>query len=246
MNDLLLGKTALVTGGSSGIGFAIAKKLASQGAEVIIFGTNPEKGEKALVEIRQINPEKKPTFVAVNVAHGAEVESAILKFPKIDILVNCAGITRDGLLLKMTEEDWDQVMSTNTKSCFNTSKAVIRQMIKARSGKILNIASIIGLIGNPGQFNYAASKGAVIAMTKALAAEVAPRNIQVNCIAPGFIQTPMTETLTESQREFILSRIPLGRMGTPEEVADAALFLVSPLANYITGQVVTVDGGMVR
>ncbi len=112
MNDLLLGKTALVTGGSSGIGFAIAKKLASQGAEVIIFGTNPEKGEKALVEIRQINPEKKPTFVAVNVAHGAEVESAILKFPKIDILVNCAGITRDGLLLKMTEEDWDQVMST--------------------------------------------------------------------------------------------------------------------------------------
>lgn len=246
MNDLLHGKTALVTGGSSGIGFAIAKKLASQGAEVILFGTNQEKGEKALAAIKELNPVKTPAFFAVDVSNSQQVESAISKIPKIDILVNSAGITRDGLLMKMTEEDWDQVMATNAKSCFNTSKAVIRQMIKARSGKILNIASIIGLIGNPGQFNYAASKGAVIAMTKALALEVAPRNIQVNCIAPGFIQTPMTETLTETQRESILNRIPLGRMGTPEEVADAALFLVSSLANYITGQVVTVDGGMVR
>jgi 3-oxoacyl-[acyl-carrier protein] reductase len=246
MNDLLLGKTALVTGGSSGIGFAIAKRLAGQGAEVIIFGTNPEKGEKALTEIQQLNPVKAPAFFAVDVSKAEQVESTVQKFPKIDILVNCAGITRDGLLMKMTEEDWDQVMSVNAKSCFNMSKSVIRQMIKARSGKILNISSIIGLIGNPGQFNYAASKGAIIAMTKALALEVAPRNIQVNCIAPGFIQTPMTEILTESQRESILSRIPLGRMGTPEEVADAALFLVSSLANYITGQVVTVDGGMVR
>lgn len=246
MKDLLNGKTAVVTGGSSGIGFAIAKKLASQGAEVIIFGTNPAKGEKALTEIKQSNPEKNPLFYQVDVSKTDQVEAAIQQIPKIDILVNSAGITRDGLLMKMTEEDWDQVMATNAKSCFNTTKAVIRQMQKARQGKILNIASIIGLIGNPGQFNYAASKGAVIAMTKALAVEVAPRNIQVNCIAPGFIQTPMTEILTESQRESILSRIPLGRMGTPEEVADAALFLVSPLANYITGQVITVDGGMVR
>lgn len=246
MNDLLNGKTALITGGSSGIGLAIAKKLAGQGAEVVIFGTNPSKGENALTEIQQANPAKLPLFYQVDVSKTDQVESAIQKIPKVDILVNCAGITRDGLLMKMTEEDWDQVMATNAKSCFNTSKAVIRQMQKARSGKILNISSVIGLIGNAGQFNYAASKGAIIAMTKALALEVAPRNIQVNCIAPGFIQTLMTEILTESQRESILSRIPLGRMGTPEEVADAALFLVSPLANYITGQVITVDGGMVR
>lgn len=246
MNHLLNGKTALITGGSSGIGLAIAKKLASQDAEVVIFGTNVTKGEKALQEINDLNPLKIPAFYPVDVSKTDQVEAAIQKIPKIDILVNCAGITRDGLLMKMSEEDWDVVMSTNAKSCFNTCKSVVRQMIKARAGKILNISSVIGLIGNQGQFNYAASKGAIIALTKALALELAPRNIQVNAIAPGFIETPMTESLTEQQRESILNRIPLGRMGTPEEVADAALFLVSQLANYVTGQVITVDGGMVR
>lgn len=245
MNLTLEGKQALITGGTSGIGLAIAQCFAAQGAQVTIFGTNPEKGAKALASIQEKAPQAHVHFVPVNVSQFQQVDEEIAKLGKIDILVNCAGITRDGLLMKMSEEDWDQVMDVNAKSCFNTCKSVIRQMLKARSGKILNIASVIGLVGNPGQVNYAASKGAIIALTKALALEVAPRNIQVNCIAPGFIQTAMTDILTEDQRQGILSRIPLGRMGLPEEVAQTALFLVSPLANYITGQVITVDGGMV-
>lgn len=244
MNGILYNKIALITGGTSGIGFAIAKKFASEGAELILFGSNPEKGEKAKGELLTLFPSAKVTFTQVDVSNFTDVEAAFKQFAKIDILVNCAGITRDGLLMKMSEEDWDKVLDTNAKSVFNTCKAVIRTMMKSRSGKILNISSVIGLIGNAGQFNYAASKGAIIAMTKALALEVAPRNIQVNCIAPGFISTPMTDALTEEQREFILKRIPLGRMGLPEEVADCALFLVSR-ADYITGQVITVDGGMV-
>lgn len=245
MTSLLTGKTALITGGTSGIGLAIAECFAAQGAQVIIFGTNPEKGANAIASIEQKAPGSSPRFLAVNVSDFQKVEESISSLGKLDILVNCAGITRDGLLMKMTEEDWDTVLDVNAKSCFNTCKAVIRQMLKARSGKILNISSVIGLIGNPGQVNYAASKGAIIAMTKALALEVAPRNIQVNCIAPGFIRTAMTDALTEEQREGILKRIPLGRMGLPEEVAKAALFLASSLADYITGQVITVDGGMV-
>lgn len=245
MTSLLAGKTALITGGTSGIGLAIAECFASQGASVTVFGTNPEKGANALASIEQKAPGSNPRFLSVNVSDFQKVEEAISTLGKLDILVNCAGITRDGLLMKMTEEDWDTVLDVNAKSCFNTCKAVIRQMLKARSGKILNISSVIGLIGNPGQVNYAASKGAIIAMTKALALEIAPRNIQVNCIAPGFISTAMTDALTEEQREAILKRIPLGRMGLPEEVAKAALFLASSLADYITGQVITVDGGMV-
>lgn len=245
MTPLLTGKTVLITGGTSGIGLAIAECFASQGAQVTVFGTNPEKGALALESIQQKAPGSSPRFLAVNVSDYQKVDEAIASLGKLDILVNCAGITRDGLLMKMNEEDWDAVLNVNAKSCFNTCKAVIRQMLKARSGKILNIASVVGLVGNPGQVNYAASKGAVIAMTKALALEVAPRNIQVNCIAPGFITTAMTDALTEDQREAILKRIPLGRMGLPEEVAKAALFLASSFADYITGQVITVDGGMV-
>jgi 3-oxoacyl-[acyl-carrier protein] reductase len=147
--------------------------------------------------------------------------------------------------MKMSENEWDEVLNTNAKSCFNTCRAVVRSMLKAKSGKIINIASIIGLIGNPGQVNYAASKGALIAMTKALALELASRNIQVNCVAPGFIDTKMTEILTETQRQSIISKIPLGRIGSPEEIAHAVLFLASSLSNYITGQVLVVDGGMV-
>lgn len=242
---LLENKIALITGGSSGIGFAIAKKFAEQGAKVIIFGQNEEKGKKAVSEIG----DDLASFQSIDVSKTDAVEQAIkgilAKEGKIDILVNNAGITRDELMMKIKEDDWDRVMDTNAKSCFNTSRALARPMLKARQGKIINISSVIGLIGNAGQVNYAASKGAIIAMTKAMALEFASRSIQVNCIAPGFVATDMTGVLTESQKESILAKIPLGRMGFPEEIANAALFLASSLSDYITGQVLTVDGGMV-
>lgn len=242
---LLDGKIALITGGTSGIGLAIAKKFIEHGAYAILFGQNEEKGKAAIAEL----PEEKAFFQSIDVSKTDLVELAIkellAKHGKIDILVNNAGITRDELMMKMKESDWDQVLDTNTKSCFNTCRALARPMLKARQGKMINISSIIGLIGNPGQVNYAASKGAIISMTKAMALEFASRSIQVNCIAPGFIETPMTGILTESQKESILSKIPLGRMGIPEEIANAALFLASSLSDYITGQVLIVDGGMV-
>lgn len=241
--NLLQDKIALITGGTSGIGFAIAKKFVENGAFVILFGQNEEKGAKAIAELKQ------GIFKSVDVSNKSAVDQAIhdllIEYSRIDILVNNAGITRDELLMKMTEEDWDQVMDTNAKSVFLTCRALARSMLKARKGKIINISSIIGLIGNPGQVNYAASKGAIISMTKALALEFASRSIQVNCIAPGFIDTQMTGVLTLSQKESILSKIPLGRMGFPEEIANAALFLASALSDYITGQILTVDGGMV-
>lgn len=239
---MLKGKTAIVTGGTAGIGQAIAQKFAQEGATVIILGTNPERGAKVAQEING-------HFYAVDIADTAKVDECIKlileKHPVIDILVNNAGITRDQLLLKMTEEDWDQVMDVNAKSCYNTCKALIRTLIKARKGKIINVSSVIGLIGNAGQMNYAASKGAVIALTKALAKEVASRNIQVNCLAPGFIETRMTNEMTDAQKQATLAGIPQGRMGKPEEIANAALFLASHLSDYVTGQVLTVDGGMV-
>jgi 3-oxoacyl-[acyl-carrier protein] reductase len=246
---LLEGKIALVTGGTSGIGYGIAGKFLEQGCHVVLFAQNPEKGEKAVAEAKSLFPESSLSFVSVDVSQTSVVEEKIKEIlreqGKIDILVNNAGITRDGLLMKMSEEDWDNVLDINVKSCFNTCRAVARAMLKARSGKIINISSVVGLVGNPGQVNYAASKGAMIAMTKAMALEFASRNIQVNCIAPGFIETQMTDLLTQEQKGSILARIPLGRMGKTEEVADAALFLASSLSSYITGQVLTVDGGMV-
>ena len=241
---LLENKTALITGGSSGIGLAIAKKFAEQGAKVIIFGQNEEKGKKAVSEIGDAS-----LFYSIDVSKTDDVEAKIKEIlasqGKVDILVNNAGITRDELMMKAKEDDWDLVMDTNAKSCFNTVRALTRSMLKARQGKIINVSSVIGLIGNAGQVNYAASKGAIIAMTKAMALEFASRSIQVNCIAPGFVDTQMTGVLTESQKESILAKIPLGRMGFPEEIANAALFLASSLSDYITGQVLTVDGGMV-
>lgn len=243
MKDLLLGKVAIITGGTAGIGFSIAQTFAEQGARVILFGTNQEKGDKAKEAIAHAS------FVQVDVSKTQAVEEAIkqalAEHGKIDILVNNAGITRDQLLMKMTEEEWDMVIDTNLKSCYNTCRALIRSMMKAKSGKIINISSVIGLTGNAGQINYAASKGGMIALTKALALEVASRQIHVNCIAPGFISTQMTEILTDAQKESIIPKIPLGRMGSPEDIANAALFLASHLSNYITGQVLTVDGGMV-
>jgi 3-oxoacyl-[acyl-carrier protein] reductase len=249
MKDLLKGQTAIVTGGTAGIGTAIAKEFASQGAYVAIFGTNAERGERVVSELKAQEGCPGASFYQVNVANFQEVEGAIKKIQEergnVDILVNNAGITRDQLMMKMTEEDWDNVMAVNVKSCYNTCRVLTRAFLRLKKGKIINMSSVIGLTGNAGQVNYAASKAAVQGMTKALAKELASRNIQVNCIAPGFIATPMTDVMTEEQKKATLEQIPMGRMGSPEEIAKTALFLASGMSDYITGQVITVDGGMV-
>jgi 3-oxoacyl-[acyl-carrier protein] reductase len=249
MKQLLLNQIAIVTGGNVGIGRAIALKLAQEGAKVIIFGTNQETGLMTQNEIRELIHPESAYFRVVDVSQTNLVDEAIKKvleeFGSIDILVNNAGVTADQLLMKMSEQDWDKVLDINLKSCFNTCKAVVRAMMKAKKGKIINISSVVGLTGNAGQANYAASKAGMIGFSKALAKELASRNILVNCIAPGFIQTQMTEVLTPAQKEAILKDIPLNHMGEPDDIANLAWFLASPLSNYITGQVITVDGGMV-
>lgn len=248
---LLKGKKAIVTGGTAGIGREIAKAFALSGAHVAVFGTNEERAQETLEELEKCRSVEDQKFSKkiVDVANKSSVLDAITSlladFGSVDILVNNAGVTRDGLLMKMTEEDWDTVLDTNLKSVYNTCQSVIRGMLKERSGKIINIASVVGLTGNAGQSNYAASKAGMIGFTKALALEVASRGICVNCIAPGFIQTRMTDVLTEGQKEAILKKIPMGKLGICEDVANAAVFLASSLSNYITGQVLTVDGGMV-
>lgn len=245
-DKILKGKRALITGGTAGIGQAIAEAFAQAGAEVAIFGTNEERGQKV---VDTLNQSSKGMFTKVDVANTKDVENAIKgvvdAFGPIDILVNNAGITKDGLLMAMKEEDWDQVLDVNLKSCYNTCRAVVRSMMKSRQGKIINISSVVGLTGNPGQFNYCAAKAGMIGLTKALAKEVASRGIQVNCIAPGFIRTSMTDALTDVQKEQIIARVPLGRMGEAKDIAAAALFLAGPHSDYITGQTLTVDGGMV-
>ena len=243
----LKGEVALITGGTSGIGKAIAKVFALHGAQVVICGTNLEKGEKAADELKQETSGKivfKQVDVSDHQAVLAAVDQVITDFQKVDILVNCAGITLDNLMLKMKEEEWDRVISVNLKSCFNTCKALMRPMVRAKKGKIINVSSVIGLMGNPGQTNYAASKAGMIGFTKALAKELGGR-VNVNCIAPGYIETNMTDALNSAQKEAIIKNIPMGRIGRPEEIAYTALFLAGPLSNYITGQVITVDGGMV-
>ncbi len=244
MQGLLANQTAIVTGGTAGIGKAIALTLAQAGARVAIFGTNLERGKKIVEEIGG-----NALFIPVDISKTADVDAAIKQvldqFKQVDILVNNAGITSDQLIMKMSEEEWDKVMAVNVKSCYNTSHALVRPMMKARKGKIINMSSVIGLTGNPGQVNYAASKAAIIGFTKALALELASRNICVNCVAPGFIETAMTEILTDAQKEATLAKIPLGRMGQPNDIANTVLFLASSLSDYITGQVFTVDGGMV-
>jgi 3-oxoacyl-[acyl-carrier protein] reductase len=249
MQPQLMNQIAIVTGGNAGIGKAIAIKFAQAGAKVAIFGTNPKTGQEVVDEIRQLTGEDKAEFFAVDIAKTAAVDEVIKKVlekhGQIDILVNNAGVTADQLLMKMTEEEWDKVIDVNLKSCYNTCHAIVRPMMKARKGRIINISSVVGLTGNAGQTNYAASKAGMIGFTKALAKEVATRNILVNCIAPGFIETKMTGVLTDAQKENILKGIPLGQLGSPEDIANAAWFLASPLANYITGQVLAVDGGMV-
>lgn len=249
MKNLLLDQVAVITGGNAGIGKSIAFKFAEEGAKIVMMGTNSEKGNAVLEEIKDSVPGTVGVFYQVDVSQTAAVEGAIKKgleeFGKIDILVNNAGITADQLLIKMSEEEWDRVLAVNLKSCYNTCRVITRSMMKAKKGKIINISSIVGLVGNAGQVNYAASKAGMIGFTKALAKEVASRHIHVNCIAPGFIRTQMTDKLSEVQQEIILKGIPLGRMGEPEEIANVAWFLASHLSDYMTGQVITVDGGMV-
>ena len=244
---ILKGKKALVTGGTAGIGKAIALAMAKAGAHVVIFGTNQERALQTVKEMEDFTSGSGQmfSFYIVDVADKAAVDTAIQSIGNVDILVNNAGITRDGLLMKMSEEDWDQVLATNLKSVYNTCQSLVRPMLKARSGRIINISSVVGITGNAGQTNYAASKAGMIGFTKSLAQELASRGICVNCIAPGFIQTKMTDVLTEAQKEGILKQIPMGKMGTVENIADAVVFLASPLADYVTGQVLAVDGGMV-
>lgn len=242
----LIGKIALVTGAAQGIGRAIALLLAEQGADVIVSDINLEKARETAQEIEARG--RRALAIQANVAIPAEVEqmveTIIDQFGRIDILVNNAGITRDRLILRMTEEDWDVVLDVNLKGTFNCTKAALRHMTKQRSGKIVNIASVSGEMGNPGQANYAASKAGVIGFTKTIAREFAARGINVNAIAPGFIQTAMTDALPEKVRETLKQMIPMERLGQPEDVAHAVLFLVSERSSYITGQVLNVNGGI--
>ena len=242
MNIDLKDKVALVTGSAQGIGLAIALKLIEAGATVIGWDLD----EKGLEELKKLTGEE---VYKVNVASFAEVEKAaekvLEKYKKVDILVNNAGITRDNLVMRMEESEWDSVLAVNLKSAFNTVKAFNRNMLRNRWGRIINMASVIGLMGNAGQANYAASKGGLIAFTKSIAKEFASRNILVNAIAPGFIETKMTAELGEENMKEYFKVIPLKKFGQPEDVANIVLFLSSELSNYVTGQVINCDGGMI-
>ena len=237
----LKGKTAIVTGASRGIGKAIAEKLFEAGATVILIARNEEK-LKQLSE--KLNNSPYYPLDITDREKVVQVFKEIQKEHRIDILVNNAGITKDNILMMMKEEEIDSVIDTNLKSVFFITKQVLRKMLKQRSGRIINITSIIGLMGNPGQSNYAASKAGIIGFTKSLAKEIGSRNITVNAIAPGFIETDMTKGLPEENRKAMLETIPLKRTGTPEDIANAVLFLASDLASYITGTVLNVSGGM--
>lgn len=243
----LASQIAVVTGAGRGIGRAIALKFAGAGADVVCLSRTAANSEKVADEVRALGRRAWPH--AVDVADGQAVTAAAEKIlsetGRVDILVNNAGVTRDGLLMRMSEEDWDQVVNTNLRGAFLLTKALTRAFVKQRSGRILNVASIAGLIGNAGQCNYAASKAALIGFTKSLARELASRGITVNALAPGFIETDMTSVLGPPLRDELLKRIPMNRFGAPEDIAEAALFLAGPGARYITGQVLTVDGGMV-
>ncbi|MFO7870156.1 MAG: 3-oxoacyl-[acyl-carrier-protein] reductase [Kiritimatiellia bacterium] len=245
--DSLAGKTALVTGAARGIGQAIAAALSGEGADIALCDLKEEwlRDTVSLVEANGRKAFCREADVSDGEAVNKAVSSILKETGRIDILVNNAGITRDTFLARMSEEDWDAVISVNLKGAFLFTRAVTRPMMKQKSGSVVNIASIIGLIGNAGQCNYAASKAGVIALTKSTARELASRNIRANAVAPGFIQTTMTESLAEDVQEKMLSGIPLKQFGKPEDVAKAVLFLASDSASYITGQVLTVSGGMV-
>jgi len=240
-------KVSIISGAASGIGKEIALALAKEGSDIAICDVNGQALAQATSEIEALGRQCESAVVDVGNSQAVDdmVNKTLDKFGRIDILINNAGITRDSLLMRMKEEDWDAVLTVNLKGAFNFTKSACKVMIKQRSGRIVNIASIIGIMGNAGQGNYAASKAGVIGLTKSAAKELASRGITVNAIAPGFIKTPMTEKLTDDQKEAMLKVIPLSRFGEPKDVADLALFLVSDDSSYITGEVIKVDGGMV-
>ena len=245
---ILENKAALVTGGARGIGREIALALASEGANVAFTDIRLEGVADELLNMVRSKGVKASALQSDvrNLADAQKtVDEVVKEYQSIDILVNNAGITRDNLLIRMTEDEWDSVINVNLKGTFNFCKAASRQMLGQRQGKIVNIASIVGVIGNAGQVNYSASKAGVIGITKTLAKEFASRNIQVNAVAPGFIDTEMTQKLTPQQREALMAMIPMKRIAKPEEVASVVVFLASPAASYITGQVLCVDGGLV-
>ncbi|MBT3296614.1 MAG: 3-oxoacyl-[acyl-carrier-protein] reductase [Verrucomicrobia bacterium] len=244
---MLEGKTAIVTGAARGIGAAIATRLANEGADIALCDLQADWLSETAEAVKAAGRKVVCYSVDVSDAEGVnEVVGAVVgEFGGVDVLVNNAGITRDGLMMRMSEEDWDAVLNVNLKGTFLFTRAVSRPMMKKRTGAIVNIASIIGLIGNAGQCNYAASKAGVIALTKSTAKELASRNIRVNAVAPGFIQSKMTDALSEDIRDQMMGNIPMKRFGTPEDVADVVMFLAGDSAGYMTGQVLTVSGGMV-
>ncbi|MEK7313022.1 MAG: 3-oxoacyl-[acyl-carrier-protein] reductase [Deltaproteobacteria bacterium] len=239
-------KAALVTGGAQGIGKSICLRLAKEGANIAVVDINLESAQATAKEIESLG--RKSVALKVNVSNFSEtekmVEDAVASLGGLHILVNNAGITRDRLLLRMTEDEWDAVINVNLKSAFNCTKAAVKVMSKNRYGRIINIASIVGLIGNAGQANYSASKAGMIGLTKTVAREFASRNITSNAVAPGFIDTAMTQAMPEAARAALISQIPLSRLGTPDDVADGVVFLASDAASYITGHVLSINGGM--
>ena len=241
--DALAGRVALITGAAQGIGLAIARTLAGCGASVVLADVDADKAQEAAKSVTG-----RALGLAMNVARGDEVAAGIARVMtecgRLDVLVNNAGITRDGLLIRMKEEDWDRVIEVNLKGTFHCTKAALGVMIKQRSGRIISIASIVGVMGNSGQANYAASKAAILGFTKSVAREYANRGVTANAVAPGFIKTAMTGELSEDVQARMREQIPLGRLGTPEDVAEAVAFLASDAAAYVTGQVIHVNGGM--
>ena len=239
-------RVALITGGARGIGREIALSFAREGADAALFDVNPEQLEQTISELRALG--RRAEGFVVDVTDGAQVDSGVAKvldkLGQIDILINNAGITKDGLLVRMDDAQWDRVLNINLKGTFLCTRAAAKVMLKQRRGRIVSIASIVGIIGNPGQANYAASKAGIIGMTKSVAKELAARGITCNAIAPGFIKTEMTDALPEEAKQRLMSAIPLGTLGEPKDVAQAALFLVSDAAAYITGHVLLVDGGL--
>ena len=242
----LAGKKALVTGASRGIGKAVAMKLAAEGAEVIVTATSLERAKQTADQIVSLGHKAIPVKVDVGVSADVEALFQVVaaEFGSLDILVNNAGITRDGLLMRMKDEDWDSVLDVNLKGTFLCTREAIKLMAKAKSGRIVTISSVVGEMGNAGQANYCASKAGIIGFTKAVAREYAKRNITVNAVAPGFIETDMTGVLTEGVKDELLKQIPVNRFGAPEDIANAVYYLVSDLGSYVTGQVIAVNGGM--